>query len=181
MTVTERSADIDTVAVTGLWGHKSEYATKTPIRIPCLMYHTNDSWEFVTALDYDNGWPLLHHSVYGDGNIYVLTIPDNFSHLYALPAPALDKIREIASTGMSVRLLAPSQVALFTYDNNTFVVHNINTHPVTIKVAVKGNGISDLLTGQNLPGKEIMMNKSGEKEVEITLEANSFKGFRITK
>lgn len=179
MTVTGRSADIDTVSVPGLWGMPQEYATKVPIRIPCLMYHTNDSWEFVTGLDYDNGWPIFHHSVYGDGNIYVWTIPDNFSHLYALPAPALDRIRQVASTGMPVRLLGPSRVTLFTYDNGTFVVHNVNTTPATIRVAVQGKGLTDLLSGETLQGST-MGPKSQERVVEIQLEANSFKGFKIS-
>lgn len=179
MTVTERSADIDTVSVSGLWGRQNQFATRVPIRIPCLMYHTNDSWEFVTGLDYDNGWPLFHHSVYGDGNIYVWTIPDNYSHLYALPAEALDRIRQVASTGMPVRLMAPSQVALFTYDNGTFVVHNINTHPVSIKLAIKGQSLTDLTTGQKLPAQVITTGKEQERVVEITLNANSFQGFKI--
>ena len=57
------------------------------ILLPQVRYATNDSWEEITALAAENGFPLLHHADYGSGRLYVLTIPDNFADLYALPAP----------------------------------------------------------------------------------------------
>jgi len=78
-----------------------------------VRYATNDSWEEITALAGPNGFPLLHHADYGSGRLFVLTVPDNFADLYALPAPALDHIRRVVTKGLPVRLQGPSQVSLF--------------------------------------------------------------------
>jgi len=94
------------------------------ILLPQVRYATNDSWEEITALAGENGFPLLHHADYGSGRLYVLTIPDNFADLYALPAPALDHIRRVVTKGLPVRLQGPSRVSLFAYDNDTYVIHS---------------------------------------------------------
>ena len=45
-----------------------------PILIPQVTYRTNDSWELVSAVSGDNGWPLLHDSDYLDGQLQVLRL-----------------------------------------------------------------------------------------------------------
>lgn len=187
MTATDRSADIDTVIVSGGYGRMMGYQpTAVPVRIPIFMYHTNDSWEDVTALAYGNGWPLLQHSVYSKGNMFVWVMPDNFSHLYALPSNALNRMRTVLSRSMDVQIEGPSQVSLFTYDNKTFVVHSFHNEPIEINLVVKGTkGVKDLLSGENLPGtvrKSERVNDRPETEVSsvtITLPPHSYRGFSI--
>src|SRR5690606_26376342 len=77
------------------WGPLIE--GEKPILIPQIGYRTNDSWELVSAIDGDNGWPLLHDADYLDGQLQVLTIPENFADLYDLPAPVLNAIRRITT------------------------------------------------------------------------------------
>lgn len=188
MTATDRSADIDTVIVSGGYGRQTGYTpTAVPVRIPVFMYHTNDSWEEITALAYGNGWPLMQHSVYSKGNIFVWVIPDNFSHLYALPAVALNRIRAIASRDMDVQLEGPSQVALLTYDNHTFAVHNFHDEPLEVKCVVKGNkqGLADLMTGETLKGEIRKSEKVLDRPivdvevVSVKLAPHSFRAFKI--
>lgn len=124
------------------------------ILIPQLIYPTNDSWDILTALDGDNGYPMLLSAKYGSGTMYVLTIPDNFSDMYDLPESVLDGIKRVLMKDMFVRTESPAKVALFAYDNHTFVVHSFLSHMQTIKIAVKGQvkDLKNLLTGRTAKG-----------------------------
>lgn len=189
MVATDRSADIDTVIVSGGYGYgRGPARTDVPIRIPIFTYYTNDSWEDITTLSYGNGWPLLQHSVYSNGNIFVWIIPDNFSHLYALPASALNRLRAVVSWDMDIYIEGPSQVALFTYDNDTFVVHSFHDAPVEINLVTKeSKGVTDILSGENMPGTERRSERiNGRKSydantVTVTIPPHSFRSFRINK
>ncbi len=106
------------------------------ILIPQIGYRTNDSWELVSALDGDNGWPLLHDADYGAGQLQVLTIPENFADLYHYPEAPLNAIRSVLAGHLPVVLEAPAKVSLFVYDNGTFVVHNFRDEPVHAAVVL---------------------------------------------
>ena len=110
-----------------------------PILIPQVVYRTNDSWELVSAIDGDNGWPVLHDADYAKGHLYVLVVPENFSDFYHYPAAALNEIRRVLSASLPVRIEAPSKVSLFAYDNGTFIVENFRDEPVTA-TAIRGTG-----------------------------------------
>ncbi|MDO5443856.1 MAG: hypothetical protein Q4G10_09315, partial [Bacteroidia bacterium] len=155
MYATDRKADIDTVVVSNARGADKMMKADVKIKIPVFTYMTNDSWEDITTLDYENGWPLLQYSVYSKGDIFVWVIPDNFSHLYALPSNALNRYRAVASVDTKVFIQGPSQVALFTYDNDTFVVHSFHDTPVDINAVVHGtDGLTDLTTGEVITGTQ---------------------------
>lgn len=106
--------------------------------IPQVHYYTNDSWEIVSAgrplTGGVSGYPIVLRSNYLNGNMYVLTIPDDMGNLYDYPAGALNEIRRILSKDLDVYIEGPSKVGLFTYDNNTFVVENFNDEAVEIRV-----------------------------------------------
>jgi len=124
-----------------------------PILVPQITYRTNDSWELVSAIDGDNGWPLLHDADYLDGQLQVLTIPENFADLYALPEPVLNAFRRVIGGALPVYLEAPGKVSLFAYDNGTFLVHNFRDEPVTAKAIVPGDAgsLENLVSGESLP------------------------------
>ncbi|MBQ9499736.1 MAG: hypothetical protein IJR56_06510 [Bacteroidaceae bacterium] len=189
MQATGRKATIDTVVTAGPFGNRgAALKTDVPMTIPIFTYFTNDSWEMISTLDYGNGWPLLHHSVYSEGNVYVWVIPDNHSHLYALPAPALNLIRKTASQGMDVYMEGPSQVAMFHYDNGTFAVHSFHNEPVEVSfVLSRGNALSDIASGQRISGeKRAFTPVNGhpredrqETVVKVTIPPHSFRAFSI--
>jgi hypothetical protein len=126
------------------------------ILIPQIGYRTNDSWELVSAIDGDNGWPLLHDADYGAGHLYVLTIPENFADLYHYPQPALDAIRRVLTAHLPVQLEAPGKVSLFVYDNDSFVVHNFRDEPVNVAVALAldRDAITDIRTQERIATTE---------------------------
>ncbi len=151
------------------------------ILLPQLRYATNDSWEELTAFDGPSGYPLLHHADYAKGRLYVLTIPDNLSDLYALPDQALDRIRRVVTKDLPVRLQGPSRVALFAYDNGSFVVHSFLEQHATVEVAVRGAGATlDELTGGGRASRWAPTGsaRDGETVFTIDLEPHAYRAFR---
>ncbi|MFI5185007.1 MAG: hypothetical protein ACHQNV_11445, partial [Vicinamibacteria bacterium] len=146
------------------------------ILLPQLRYPTNDSWEELSALEGQNGYPLLHHADYGKGRLFVLTIPDTFSDLYALPAQALDRIRQVVTKGLPVRLQGQSRVSLFAYDNDTFVVHSFLPHMATVEVVTDGRDASvvDLGTGTPLPG----LTRGETTSFTVFLQPHTYRAFQ---
>lgn len=124
-----------------------------PVLIPQITYLTNDSWELVSAIEGDNGWPLLHDADYAGGHLYVLVVPENFADFYHFPPAALNEIRRVLTAHLPVRLEGPSKVGLFAYDNDSFVVHNFRDEPVDVSVVLGGGGaaLADLGSGERIP------------------------------
>ena len=158
------------------------------VLIPQIEYRTNDSWELVSAVDGDNGWPLLHDADYATGHLYILTIPENFSDLYHLPEPVLNRIRALLTAHMPVQLEAPGKVSLFTYDNGTFVVESFLDQAVKIAVTTSLNHtqIEDVLSGEMIHGEIRKAHtrwdqppKPEKQVMSFTLPPHSFRAFRL--
>ena len=166
-----------------LIGWNRVYSASRPILVPILHYLTNDSWEEITCLGGTTGTPLLHSAAYGYSKLYVLTIPDNFDDLYALPPEVLNRIREVVMCGLFVRLEAPSQVALFLYDNDTFIVESFLDHSTDIRLVVDDffPCVQDVLSGEMLAGKDLRDwrdQKTAKKGYAVTLKPHSFRVFK---
>jgi hypothetical protein len=129
-----------------------------PMLIPQVHFITNDTWELASSIAGDNGFPMVTDSPYGKGHLFVITIPNNAADLYRLPAAILDIYRRTVSGDLAVRVAdGPSKVALYEYDNDTFVVESFNDAAVTVQVAVPAtfDALRNLETGealQRIPG-----------------------------
>jgi hypothetical protein len=152
------------------------YLSDDDIVIPQVKYATNDAWELITCLDKDNGYPLLLHARYGNGVIYVLTIPDNFSDLYQLPVETLAQIRQAFMQDFPVYLEAPSKVSLFTYDNQTVIVHSFRDHRTLCKLVVKQSGaqLRDLVSGEEISGNP----RNKERVFNLSLQPHTYRVLR---
>jgi hypothetical protein len=142
----------------GVWGrHGTVYEADSEIVIPQIKYLTNDSWEDISCLTSGVGYPILHSADYANSRLYVLVIPDNFGDLYKYPAEVLGQIREVLTPDFYVRLDGPSQVALFVYDNDTFIVESFLPKPVDVKLVVdkRFSKLRDMVSGEELPGEAI--------------------------
>jgi hypothetical protein len=184
MEYTDRKADVDTILVST---RRIPAVAKTTIKIPQMTYMTNDSWEDISTLDYGNGWPMLQQIAYSKGNMFIWVVPENFSHIYALPDLALNRLRNILSRDVKVHIEGPAQIALFTYDNNTFVVESFLDNPVTITlVTEESKSIMDLKSKQVFSGESTQNEKIYGREgnnitrYQVTIEPHSFRGFKIT-
>jgi hypothetical protein len=157
------------------------------ILIPQINYLTNDSWEEITATNGATGWPILHRAQYSKANLYVLTIPDNFSDLYQYPAEVLNRIRSVVTQDLDIKLEGPAQVSLFYYDNGTFIVESFLPEPVTVKMVTRDNEgiLTDLLSKDIIQGKPVtagyFRNKPAvaERSFEITLKPHSYRVFQL--
>ena len=122
------------------------------ILFPEIDFLTNDAWPIVRALAEGGTYPILLMDRYAKGVIYVWAIPENFSDLYLLPGALTGAIKNQIMRGFPVRLDGPGQVALFAYDNNTFIVESYLPAETDVKVSVAGNftQLKNLVTGETL-------------------------------
>ena len=161
------------------------------ILITQVQYQTNDAWEILSAgrplTNGVSGYPMLLRAPYSKGNLYVMTIPDDFGNLYDLPEGVLNAFRQILSKDVDLRLEAPSKVSLFLYDNGTFIVENFRDEAVTIRVRAKEgiNTIVDMLNGaiiEKLPETNTAFNRRAFADdknniFRITLLPHSYRVF----
>ena len=140
--------------------------------IPQVKYFTNDAWEVISAgrplTGGVSGYPILMRNRYSKGTMYVLTIPDDFGNLYDYPEGVLNFIRRLLCKDMDLFFEGPSKVALFPYDNRTFVIENFNDFPVDVKPVfnVPAETMVDLETGEKVP-----------VATKFTLKPHSFRVF----
>ena len=123
--------------------------TNADVLFPEIDFLTNDAWALVRAMANGRSYPLLLMDRYGKGILYLWTIPDNFNDLYKLPVSVTTAIKNYVLRDFPVRVNGPSQVALFAYDNNTFVIESYlpaETN-VTVSVAGKFSKLRNLVTG----------------------------------
>jgi hypothetical protein len=147
-----------TVSTREFFGRGLNARSETDILIPEIRYATNDSWEVVSALTSPTrttGTPILHSARYSKGVLYVLTIPQAQGDIYSLPPDVLTAIRNVVCRDMYVRLEAPSQVSLFVYDNDTFIVESFRDSSGTARVVTDRRiaRLRDLVTGRELIGQ----------------------------
>ncbi|MCL2651887.1 MAG: hypothetical protein FWD60_12815 [Candidatus Azobacteroides sp.] len=154
--IPEKIADIaelraDKIALVNDFGMAGK--SSKDILIPQVQYQTNDAWELLSAgrplTNGVSGYPMLLRAPYSKGNLYVMTIPDDFGNLYDLPQGILNFFRIVLSKDLDLRIDAPAKVSLFLYDNGTFIVESFLDEPVTIKINAKEgiDKITDLLSG----------------------------------
>jgi hypothetical protein len=115
--------------------------------------------------------------------LYVLTVPDNFDDLYKLPVEVLARIRGVLMGDLYVRVDGPAQVALFVYDNDTFVVASFLPEPAQVRVVVDEDvaSLRDALDGETLSGEPILGwrgQRTGKAGFETTVAPHSFRVFR---
>ena len=147
------------------------------IIIPQLEYATNDTWQLAAALGEDNNFPVLLMLRYGKGQLYVLTVPDDCGDIYNYPPMVLGIIRNAVAGDLPVRIDAPSRVALFVYDNDTFIVRSGLPGAETVHIIIdRANAsIVNLATGQAYTGST----QNGKTLISVALMPSEYKAFQI--
>ena len=162
------------------------------ILIPQVQYYTNDSWEVISAgrplTGGESGWPILHRGLYSKGNLYVLTIPEDFANLYDYPAGVLNEIRRLMSQDLDLYMEGPSRVGVFVYDNKTVIVENFNDTPVDIKLVGKNlKSLTDLENGEEIAATVAKPAPGGfffgprvapSPKAAVTLPPHSYRAFK---
>ncbi len=138
-------------------GEPDPFEAVRDILIPEIKYFnilTHDAWG--DALGISPGgttYPIVLSCDYSKGKLYVLTIPNDPADLYALPPTVLSAIRSAVGTAEPIRIDdGPAQVALFRYDNGTFIVQNYLPTAAEVTTSVVGTvaQIHNLLTGEDV-------------------------------
>ena len=155
--IPEKIADIAELRASDLKALVNDFGffgkTDRDILITQVQYQTNDAWDILSAgrplTKGVSGYPILLRAPYSKGNLYVMTIPDDFGNLYDLPAGVLNTFRATLSKDLDFRIDAPAKVSLFLYDNGTFIVESFLDEPVTIRINAKEgiDRITDMLSG----------------------------------
>jgi hypothetical protein len=152
------------------------------ILIPHLRFLTNDAWPVVRGIADNNGFPILLMNDYGKGRLFVLTIPDNFTGLYLLPAATLNAIRSYVLGNFPVRVEGPAKVSLFAYDNGTFIVESFRDEAAEVTVlATEAKSLRDLVSGETLTGMPHKPRHPAEPATTafaMTLAPHSYRAFR---
>jgi len=162
-----------------------------PILFPQIGFLTNDAWALVSAMSDGNGYPLLLLDRYGtEGRLFVWTMPDDFHNLYHLPPPVVSAVKDVLMQGFPVRLDGPNQVALFAYDNNTFVVESYLPGDADVKVRTLGAATKlrdaatgEILTGRPPPAPAGPWHRPEEPRIgfDVHLAPHSFRVFEIVQ
>lgn len=108
------------------------------ILFPELHFFTNDAWPLIRGIAGARGLPVLLMTRYSRGTLYILTIPQNIGDLYALPRGVMSRLKTYLQKGAPVRVHSPAGVALFTYDNGSFIVQSFRDEPATITISLSG-------------------------------------------
>jgi hypothetical protein len=178
---TDRKAFVQDFSVGGF----SLVHSDKPILMQQIQYLTNDTWEIVSGISGANGWPILHMADYSKGKLYVLTIPDNFADLYNIPPKALNKIREILCGGLNVSMEGPSNISLYLYDNNTFIIESFLDVETQLKIVTpkQFTKITDLSSNLIIKGDARIsgfgINSQTKNTYGITLKPHSFRIFKF--
>ena len=193
--IPEKIADIAELRASDIKALVNDFGTAgkidKDILITQVQYQTNDAWDILSAgrplTGGVSGYPMLLRAPYSKGNLYVMTIPDDFGNLYDLPEGVLNAFRQILSKDLEIRIEAPSKVGLFLYDNGTFIVENFRDEAVTIRVRTKEgiNTIVDLLDGtviEKLPEANTAFNRRAfaddkRNSFRVTLPPHSYRVF----
>ncbi len=177
---TDRKLSVDQFHIG--WGRV--YSSACPITVPQINYLTNDSWEEVSCVAGVVGGPLLHSAEYANSKLYILTIPDHFGDLYHLPPEVLTRIKETFMAELPVRVDGPSQVALFVYDNDTFIIESFLPESVEVGVVMdeRYDTIHDILSGEVITGIHLENwrgQKIGKKKCALQVKPHSYRAFRL--
>ncbi len=167
----------------------NEVTGAPPVLFPQIGFLTNDAWALASAMSDGVGYPLLLLDRYGQsGRLYVWTMPDNFHNLYHLPPPVISAVKNVVMEGFPVRLDGPSQVALFVYDNNTFIVESFLAGDADVKVRTLGPAakLHDLVSGEIIAGQPPASPQGPWRRMEeprtafeVHLAPHSFRAFKL--
>lgn len=177
---TDRKAAVDRYAYFTHWCTFRHYCTgDKKVTIPQLSFATNDAWQIAVALGEDNNFPILLQARYGEGSLFVLTVPDDFGDLYHYPREILRVLRQALAPDLPVILDAPAKVGLFAYDNGTFVVESFLTERQEIGLTVKKPGarLKELVSGEVAEG----IDKEGCTEFTLSLPAYAYLAYAIVE
>ncbi len=142
----------------------------------------NATWSLVKTQVGQESFGMFLRDTYGKGEMWTLSVPDAFSQLYVLPDPVLTRIRAEFPVG-NVYLEGDSEVSLFVYDNDTFILYPYVEHgvqPKMVKLHVLGDVEALEIPAQNREVKPLYK-QYGETVFEWLALPGRYTLFKIKK
>ena len=105
-----------------------------PVVFPEIVHGNNASWSLINGGDGDYHTTLLLQSNYGEGRLFILSIPDNPSDIYRIPNQITDEFKRIISPD---EYISGSDLSMFTYDDGSMIVYRYvknNQRPARISL-----------------------------------------------
>ena len=163
-------------------GHGCLYpAAEQPVTLPVLEFRNNASWAVVKATHEEESCGILLRDDYAAGHLWSLAVPDAYPDLYRLPAPVLNRIRQLFPVG-GVWLEGPARVSLFVYDNDSFVVYPYvmeGTQRQVVRVHAQG-AAALTVPGKKQPIQPLYV-KDGEAVFELPAMPGQYVLYRIQR
>jgi len=153
------------------------FKTEGNITLPHVAYNENDIWALSSALTPYASHPFILCGAYGKGSLYIITIPDDFSDIYKLPAETLTLLRR--EMNLPVVLESKSRVGLFTYDNGVFILQSFLDRPEKIRVCIKKSGVSLVQLTKMIPPPEKARSSEGESVFDVYLMPGRYTVLKI--
>lgn len=129
---------------------RNVHVADEPVLFTIMQHKNNATWYDVLLHVNEFSTPVMTEDQYGRGFLYILNIPDNYGDLYRLPREVIGAITKNFARKGQVYLTVNPKFSLFTYDNDTFCVYNLNEFKTPAEVTVLGEeyaGIQDMETG----------------------------------
>lgn len=124
------------------------YWCPEPVTFHSLDYKTNATWSEAELVAQNCNYPVFLRDDYGQGELYIWNIPDNFSDLYKLPVGVLNLIRHNFSRYLNAYIEAAPQYNLFLYGNHRLAVQSCRDYREYMPVVIKGRceGLRDIVS-----------------------------------
>jgi hypothetical protein len=152
-----------------------------PVTIPVLEYRTNATWPEAKGMAGAENFGVLMHDAYGKGELITLAVPDNFSEIKNYPPEVFSILRRLALP--SLHMEGPSQIGLFAYDNNVFVLYpfvedGVSPEKVSIHVAGEAKALTDIATAAKIPP---LYSRNGETVFRLMTYPGKFVFYKVER
>jgi hypothetical protein len=181
--VTDRKVTTDTFTAALFGQNNSTFAKASgPVTMPHITYNVNDLWILSAGITPFYNHPLLIRGSYGNGRLYILTVPDAPADLYKLPAETLTLLRR--EMNLPVTLECGGRIGLFPYDNDTFIIQSFMDKPQNVRLSIKRTGakLTPLEDSRQIGGRRTTAKpRTGENEsvFEVLLMPGRYAVFKI--
>ena len=154
------------------------------LTFPLLEHRNNTTWALSKGVVGEENYPLILRDCYGKGKLITLAIPDEYGLLYGLPKEILGVIRSQFTEEIPYRLDGPSQVSLFSYDNDVLALYryvgNLSRGRVRLVLLGVADSLTDLRNGTQLsPTVQIIRGEPTTAFDIHMLEQGDFRFYRI--
>lgn len=164
-------------------GFKEHIPAGAPVSFPIIEIRNNADWNEMVVGNGAHNAPIYIRSLYGNGELRIIDIPEDYADLRRLPFEVLTAWRKAASESLPVYLECPAENMLFIYDNDSFIVLRHEGLPRGMARA-HINGAAKALIDKSLRYErriEPLYARNGETVFELMLEAGDIHRFTIEK